>query len=194
MDRGLVDRAFAGEMVEDQAVLRVEIEHAHALMRQLPHVDGEVIHQRLPTAEDGAVLHRPTGHPARRQRHAAQRCRIRFAHALDLHQRSRIGVQDGAERSELRDQPLGDRFGVALSHPGEKEEFEQLVIGQRFGAALQQAFAQSCAVTGAGVASGGSALFRRVGSGTRGRILRQAVLHLPQRHVAASSRVKPHCL
>ncbi len=44
----LVDGAFARQMIAYQAVAAVEVEHAHALQRQVRHVDCQVIEQRMP--------------------------------------------------------------------------------------------------------------------------------------------------
>ena len=48
VDRGFVDGALARHVVADQSVSAVEVEHADALDRQVRHVDGEVVEQRLP--------------------------------------------------------------------------------------------------------------------------------------------------
>ena len=57
MDRGLVYRSLGGEVILDKPVLGVEVQHPHAFMVQPSHVDGEVIEQGLPAAEDRTVFH-----------------------------------------------------------------------------------------------------------------------------------------
>ena len=104
--------------------------------------------QRLPTAQHGSILHCPARHAACRESRGVERGCACFAHAVNLAQCLRIRRKHGRERSEMRDQILGQRLGIALPDGGEKEEFEQFVIGQRLRATVQQALAQPLAMAG----------------------------------------------
>jgi len=48
VDRAFVERALADQMIEDQHVLGVQIEHADAFDVEVRHIDVQVIEQRLP--------------------------------------------------------------------------------------------------------------------------------------------------
>ena len=175
MDGGFVDRPLAEKVVQDQPVPGVEIEPAHPFMRQMRHVDVEIVEQRLPATQHRAVLHRTARHAPRRQRIGVQCRNAGIAHALDLAQRLRIGGEHRGERPEVCDQCLGKRFRIALADGSEQQEFEQFVIGQRFSTAVEQPLAQALSMAGTGMA-------RRIFW-----ISRQPIPHIPRlRHL--------HCL
>ena len=59
---------------------------------------------------------------------------------------ARRRVDHFGERAEAREQPLGERLGVAARDGAEQHQLEQFVVGQRLGAALAEALAQPLAM------------------------------------------------
>src|SRR3546814_5515251 len=55
IDRRLIDRPLAREFVADQHIARVEIEDAHALDVDRPHVGAQPVEQRIPAGEQRLV-------------------------------------------------------------------------------------------------------------------------------------------
>ena len=45
MDRGFIHSAVSHQMIQQQAIARVEIEHPHTLHMQMAHINGEIIQQ-----------------------------------------------------------------------------------------------------------------------------------------------------
>lgn len=148
MDCRFIDSAIAHVVVEDQSVLRVEIEHTYAFDREVSHVDGQIIEERLPAAEYRLVFHHTPGHPSRRKRNGMERGGTRFAHSPDLAQCPGFGIEHCRKRTEMRDQCLGEWLGVALPDGRKQKELQQLIVGQRLASALQQALTKPFAVAG----------------------------------------------
>lgn len=146
VNRRLVNRTVTDVMIQHQPVLRVEIEHPHPFHRKMRHVDGQIIEQRLPTAQHGFLCNFAARHAPRGQRHDLERGRARLAHAVDIAQRAGIGVQDGGKRAETFQQRLGDRFGIAPRLRGKQQIFQDLVVRQGFCPAIQQPLAQTRAM------------------------------------------------
>ena len=123
MDRRLVDRAVTHVMVEDQSVARVEIEHTHPLHRQVRHIDREIVEQRLPRPQHRFLRHCAARRAPHCERHRLEHRRARLAHAPDLAQRARIGVEHRGKRAESVQQRLGERLGVAARIAREQQVF-----------------------------------------------------------------------
>jgi hypothetical protein len=151
VDRGFVDRAFLRLVIEDQAVAGVEVEHPHALDRQVRHVDREIVEQRLPAPEDRLPADLAAGHAPGGQRDDLERGGADFAHAGHFGERVVIGVENRGERAETGEERLGGRLGVAARPGGVEQVFEHLVIRQRFRPAFEQPPAQPFAVARAAV-------------------------------------------
>ena len=146
MDRGLVDRAVAHVMILDQPVLGVEVEHPYALYRQVRHVGGEVIDQRLPAAEDGLVDDLAAGHAPRGGGDGFESSGAVLADAFDALERLGIGIEHACKAAELGKQRLGERLGIAARDRREQQVFEHLVIGERLRSPGQQPVAKARAV------------------------------------------------
>ncbi len=147
VDRSLVDRAVADVVIVDQPVPGVEIEHPHPLDGEVGHVGGEVVDQRLPTAQHRLAHDLAARHAAGGGGDGLQCGRGVLAHALDPLQGPRIGVHHPGKAAELGEQGLGERLGIAARDGGEQEVFKHLVIGQRLRTAGQEPVAQARAVT-----------------------------------------------
>ncbi len=148
VDRGLVDRAFAHHVVEDQHVAGIEIEHAHAFDRQVRHVDGEIVDQRLPRSDHRRLAHFLAGKACGGDGDDLERGNRRLAHAGVPRERARIGLQHGGERAEALEERARQRFHVAPGHRLHQQQFDYLVVGQRLGPAVEQPRAQALTVAG----------------------------------------------
>jgi len=132
MDRGLVQRAFAFQVIKDQAIAGVEIEHPHPLMRQVGHVDRQVIDQGLPAGQHRLVGQLGPSEAPRGERDDLQRRRAGFAHARVEGQRLRIGIEYPGQAAEPRQQALCERFHVLARDCQHQQVFDHLVIGEGF--------------------------------------------------------------
>jgi hypothetical protein len=133
-------------VIIDQAVLGIEIQHPHPFHRQMRHIDGEVIDQRLPGSQHRPLDNLTPRHPPGGDGNRFQRSGAGFAHALDALQGLRIGVKHTGKATELCDQCLGNRLGIALLYRCKQQVFEHFIIGQRFRPACQQPGAKAGAV------------------------------------------------
>lgn len=153
VDAGFVDGPFGNDIVEDQAVLGVEIEHAHAFVRQVRHVDVEIVDQRLPARQDRQFLNAGAGEAAGGEADDLDRRGGGFLDAGDRLKRAGVGVEHGGERAESLQQHAGERLYVLTRDGGHQQEFEDLVIGKRVLSAAQEPLAQAGAVA-AGIEAG----------------------------------------
>ena len=146
VDRRLIDAAVGQMLIADQAVFGVEVQHPHPLHRQMRHIDGKVIDQRLPATQHRLGAGLRAGQPPCRHPHDMQGRRRRLAHARMARQRRRVGIEHASQRAKPLDQRACDRLGVAAGDGGHQQIFDDLVIGQRVLPAVEQPFAQPCAV------------------------------------------------
>lgn len=147
VDRGFIDGTVPDMVVLDQPVSGVEVKHTHALDGEMRHIDGEVIDQRLPAAEHGLADDLAARHAACCGGDGLEGGGGVLAHAFHALERPGIGVHHPREAAELREQRLGDGFGVPARDGREEKVFEHLVIGERLCPAGQQSVAQTRAVT-----------------------------------------------
>jgi hypothetical protein len=153
VDRAFIEGAIAHDLVEQQAVLGVEIEHPHALVVEVGHVDRQIVDQGLPARQHGHLLDLRAGEPARGDPGDAQGGGGGLLDAGHRLERARIGVEHARQRAESLEQHPRERFDIHARDHGHQQGLDHLVIGQRIVAAAQQPFAQPGAMA-AGIVCG----------------------------------------
>jgi hypothetical protein len=138
VDRAFVQRPVAHDLVEQQSVLGVEIEHAHPFVVEVRHIDGEIVDQRLPARQHRHFLHLRTGQAPRGDPGNAQRGGGGFLDAGHRLQRARIGVEHAGQRAEALQQHACQRLHVHARDHGHQQRLDHLVIGQRVVAAVSR--------------------------------------------------------
>ena len=152
----MVDRAPVLDLVEDQLVLLVEIEHAELFARFVLKGDPDIGQKRAPGRDHRAFDRRLARHSLG---HLVQGGEVEgrlHAHALGLaprilgadgHQVFDAGGEHGGQRAEPGQQGLGDRFDVALRLAAEQEKLQQFVVRKMVQAGGPGAGAQPLSVT-----------------------------------------------
>jgi hypothetical protein len=141
----VVDRAAVLDLVEDQLVLVVEEQHPELLARLVGQGDLHIGQQGAPGADHRALADRLAPDP---QRDLAQQPQVQRRLLADARHGAKVldrGGGDRAQRSEPRQQRLGDRLDVAAREGAEQEQLEQLIVRHRV-QTLQCPLAQALAM------------------------------------------------
>jgi hypothetical protein len=144
----VIDGALLLHLVRDELVLLVEEQHAE-LFAVLPALGrAQVLENLLPRGKRWA-LQDGGAHEAQGGRaNEPQLGDDRVADPVDLLQALVGRVDHLGERAETGDQLFRELLGIAPRQRAEQHELQQLIVGHRVRATLQEALAQTLAVTG----------------------------------------------